>query len=599
MIFEINWSKFYFISFFTVFGFFSVFSGDSNFITTIFSIIVLSLFFYINKKKLLKNSRFKIDQSCLVIFAILMLVMLPLSYEDLQASLYCDELATALRSLRWPYYTSKIFLDFFDFIFLKFLPFKYIVQFFGFIFLCLFLFIIYKVYKNLNYKILFFCLSTLILFRIYAQDISPNYPLGHIPVLIFSSLFGITDFTIRLSYFFSTLVLIICIYNLLIKLLGKINSFFFSLFIITIPIIIQISNFIEYTIWSTLIITFGLLYFEITKNFSLKKSLAIYVVGSLFRFNVIFGLILFLKIFFLKKIKYIKINFIYCLLFLLPIVLISFNFFFIRHPALDNFTTDKIIFNTILGFQNLLFYKSIVNDLPLYSFYFFLIAFFSRKNFLIYLIFFFFLNLIYLNIDPDLVSHPKYTPEYLLPFVILGVLRFFFIAKYLFKNNANFVFSVFLIILISINLNNFNVIHKTNIEYKKNISTDIDYNYEKYHIKIIKPIFPIQKVFREINENNIKNNSLLIGCFYGNFVELLNNYNYYEIVKIDKLNNDFLKNRVSVNNILANNDYNIKNIFIFNDKFNYIFENDSNWFKYKELKDKDANGIVHYFKKKN
>jgi hypothetical protein len=596
MIFEINWPKSYFTVFFIVFGFFSVFSGKLNLITTIFSIIVLSIFFYIDKKKLLKNSRFKIDKSSLIIFPILILIMLALSFDDLQGSLYCDELSTALRSLRWPYYTSKKFLDFFDFIFLKSLPFRYIVQFFAFIFLCLLLFLIYKIYKNLNYKILFLCLSILLLFRTYAQDSSPNMPLSHIPILIFSSLFGITDLSIRLSYFFSTIVLIVCIYNLLINLVGKINSFFFSLFIITIPIIIKISNFVEFTIWSALIMTFGLLYFEVKNTFSLKKLLGIFIIGSLFRFNIIFGLILVLKSFFSKKIK---INFIYCSLFILPVLLISFNFFFLKHPALDNFSKEKVILNTILGFQNLVFYKNILNDLPIYSFFFFIISFFSRKNFLFFLILFILLNLIYLNIDSDLVSHSKYTSEYLLPFVILGVLRFFFIAKYLFKNNYNIIFPIFLIMLIIINLNNFNIIHNINIDYKKIINKNLDYKYDKFHINLIKPNFPVRKVFQEIEKNNIKNNSLLIGCFYGNFAELLHNYNYYELVTVDKLNNAFLKNRVPVSDILLNNDYGIKNIFIFNSKLNFIFENDSMWFLYKKLKDKDTNGIVLYYKKKN
>jgi hypothetical protein len=384
MLIYLNWPKILFFVTYSVFGFFSLFSGKENLLTTIFSIVLLISYFLIDKKKIIENSSIKVDKSFFYIYLILFFIIFLLSLNDINHSLYCDELATSIRSLRWPIYSSMFFLHHTDIDYLKLLPFRYIVQIAGVIFVGLFSFITYRIFYKLNYKTLFFTLVVLILFRLFAQDTTVNLPLGHIPVLIFSSIFGISDITIRISYVFSSAILITCIYNLLINSLGRLNSFLFSLFIITIPIVTKITNFVEYTIWSALITIIGILYFEINKTYSIKKILAIFVIGALFRFNIIFGSILLIKSFFTNKIKNIKINFIYTLIFFIIIFPILFNLFNTEHPAISEFSLNKVIENLMFGIQKMNFWQNIINDFPFYSGIFFMIAFFSKRNFFYY-----------------------------------------------------------------------------------------------------------------------------------------------------------------------------------------------------------------------
>lgn len=599
MLIYLNWPKILFFVTFSVFGFFSLFSGKENLLTTIFSIGLLISYFLIDKKKIIGNSSVKVDKSFFYIYLILFFIIFLLSLNDINHSLYCDELATSIRSLRWPIYTSMFFLHHTDIDYLKLLPFRYIVQITGVIFVGLFSFITYRIFYKLNYKTLFFTLVVLILFRLFAQDTTVNLPLGHIPVLIFSSLFGISDITIRISYVFSSAILITCIYNLLINSLGRINSFLFSLFIITIPIVTKITNFVEYTIWSALITIFGILYFEINKTYSLKKILAIFVIGALFRFNIIFGSILLIKSFFTNKIKNIKINFIYTLIFFIIIFPILFNLFNNEHPAISEFSLNKVIENSIFGIQKMNFWQNIINDFPFYSGIFFIIAFFSKRNFFYYFFLFIILNVIYLNIDSNLIGHPKYSAEYLLPFIVLGVFRIKNFLEILPNKYKNYLYSLFLLILLLVNIDSFLFINNNKHSFEEIIKNEKENDFSKLKIHTIKPIYPINKIFEEINNNNIKRETLIVGCFYGNFVELVNNYNYYEIVHINKLNNDHLKKKKSIADLLLIDDYNINNIFIFDYKLEGEFLENEKFKLFKQLNHKINNNKIYFYKKVN
>ena len=92
---------------------------------------------------------------------------------------------------------------------------------------------------------------------------------------------------------------------------------------------------------------------------------------------------------------------------------------------------------------------------------------------------------------------------------------------------------------------------------------------------------------------------LIVGCFYGNFVELVNNYNYYEIVHINKLNNDHLKKKKSIADLLLIDDYNINNIFIFDYKLEGEFLENEKFKLFKQLNHKINNNKIYFYKKVN
>ena len=136
------------------------------------------------------------------------------------------------------------------------------------------------------------------------------------------------------------------------------------------------------------------------------------------------------------------------------------------------------------------FWQNIINDFPLYSGIFFIIAFFSKRNFFYYFFLFIILNVIYLNIDSNLIGHPKYSAEYLLPFIVLGVFRIKNFLEILPNKYKNYLYSLFLLILLLVNIDSFLFINNNKHSFEEIIKNEKENDFSKLKIHTIKPIYP-------------------------------------------------------------------------------------------------------------
>ena len=381
-------------------------------------------------------------------------------------------------------------------------------------------------------------------------------PLNHIFSTTFISFFGLNHIVVRMSYLIPFWIFLICLFKLVREVLDEKSSMAFTLSVSTFPLLLIASVIPDHSIWSCLIFTYLLFYIVLKKNIDYRFCILIISIGILFRISVFSAFLLiglcfigdflnkkFLiidKILFLIKVQKIPLIF----LIFLPLLLVSI----LGTPAfegVDNVNSFNYFFEAI---KSKIIIYSLIKQIPPWYYFFIIFVLFSGRKIAI-LCFFIFNLIIYFSVSPDIWGLAKYVLEYGIPFFLIG---HFIFTKYLIDKKK-----IFLVYIINIGIIFFNIndIYKFP---KSNISSDLIYetglftpgkNKDKNTKYVFKIPYNYDKAFDYIAENNAKKNTLLLGTTYGFLPQIFENYNYYELINVINLGNDFDK--------IVNTDYSL------------------------------------------
>lgn len=550
-----NWFKILFLFNFIIYGFYGSISRDLNFIVSAFSILIFFLYYYLfTKFKNIGSDKIILKKKEILVIIFFFIFFSLINFQHLSYSLYVDELAFSMYTLRNPSGFSIFFLKLISHDFLSSVPFKYVVNFFSFLTTVFLVFISYFIVKKFNLKTVFFTILVTIFLRLILNNYSVHPPLQNIIPLFFVSFFGISNLVIKLSYVFLYSIFLFVIFIYIRKKLNFFSSLLVSISIGTFPNLLMISTQAEYSLWVVLFYTFLNLYFFLEKKINYFRLISLASILVLARIPVLFSLfpIFFYFVFInLYKIKSIKLSFLKNLLLLTSPLIIFFSFIFrdiyFGRPALEvdfgylNFI-DKFL---MIYKDNFIFYQ-IFNVIPIFGLIFLPFAFFGKKNLFYILLFFLLSTLYYISIERAFWNFPKYINEFVTPFVILGFCK----AIIYFRNNFYYFFRKFFYFLfigiIIINLNHF-----YNLSYKKN---DLSENFQKvlennndldkFSYVFFKRFYDFDRLFNFIIKNNYQDSTIILGNTYGFIFPLINGYSYNDIITFNKNHkpiDDFIK----------------------------------------------------------
>ena len=339
---------------------------------------------------------------------------------------------------------------------------------------------------------------------------------------------------------------LIFIFKLINNHLDKKNSFILTISIATFPFLTIASVVPDHSIWTSLLYIYLLFYIFLTKEINYFFCIALVSIFILFRISAFTGfIIIFLsfltdtynkKFNIIDKIKSLFFKekiFVFILVFL-PLFLVSI----FGTPAFKGIDNTNSINLFVEAIKTKIILYSLIKQIPLWYYPFIFCIFFTKKR--TEIILFFVFNLIfYFSIQPGLWGNAKYVLEYGVPFFILG---YFIFAKLLIDKKKNISFLLLTSVIITLNI--FEIFQFPNSRiaadtiydrgYKKSFET---YNKDsKYLLKIP---YNYTEAFEYINKIEAKKNTLLLGTTYGFYPEILENYNYNELIEVINLRKNF------------------------------------------------------------
>ena len=224
------------------------------------------------------------------------------------------------------------------------------------------------------------------------------------------------------------------------------------------------------------------------------------------------------------------------LLFLLflPLLLISTG----GTPAFDGVNDTNPLHNFFEAIKSKIIINSLIKQIPPWYYLFIIFILFSKRRIEI-LCFLIFNLIIYFSIKPTLWGFAKYVMEYGVPFFILG---HFILTKALLDKKKIVLTYLISGIIILLNIYDYYNFPKSNISidnaYNEGLGK-ISKNYEKKTKYILKTPYNYNEAYSYIKKNNAKSNTLILGLTYGFLPQIIENYNYNELINVLNLKNNF------------------------------------------------------------
>ncbi len=614
---KINWAIVIFYLIFFSYGFYGVISKVNNLIFTFITLVNLCFFYYlIIKKKNKFKDKIEIYLYDLVNFFTFLLILIIVNYKFFNLPIFGDELAHTLRSSRISIYGLYTITSNYNLSFLNEYEFKNLVNLINFFLLVFVLITIYLLKWIDKFGIFLFILFLTILFRLFLKDLGMHPPLDHVFTFFIISLLGISDFTANFSYLFGFTIFQVYLFNIIYKKFSYSVSYFATISVFTIPILLSMSTWAESAIWSSLFLSFILLEIIFSNKINYLRLISIISIGTLFRVSIFITLIP-LVLFFLHDFFFIKKNKFnlknvkkYIYIFFPTLLFIPFlsNSIFFGTPSFEGITEVTLFEKINEAFQIGIIWIAVFNNIPFWWYFLLPIPFIFKgnKNFsrTILTIYFLICICVYHSIDKSLWGLAKYPSEYALPFCILG---FFYTLKILKeKKISNFITNIILMVIIFLNINNFNKINKNYLkqdliinEYskiikKKNKNLNL-FNYEL--------VYNLQDLFNYIKKNNLQINTYLVGTTYGFLPEILNGYKVNQILNVKSIINYQNKLKKQKNLTLVdrvNSDERIQAVALLNieniEKTISLFEKES-WILSKKFTNESFGSTIYLLKK--
>jgi len=311
-----NWASILFFSFFLAYGYYGAITPEisqfreslasSILLLGILTIILVLLGLLAWKAPGRFQDSITIQRKDFFVFLSYFAILFSFSYNQLQFSLYSDEISYSATSHGHSIHISLALVQqlyAFDGI-----AFQYLVQAISLILLIslLGLFILSTRLTWISRIIIFSLLLILgrLVFSFTGGNGSPHPPLHLIPPFIFGSVFGITDFSFKFSYFVFYVIFILVLYRMISRVFSFAPSYLLALAIGTIPLLWHLGGVVDHSLWAS--ICFTLVMVEIVTSVKLNyiRLTSFITIAVLMRQPSFLAILPVLMLFFTEEFKY-------------------------------------------------------------------------------------------------------------------------------------------------------------------------------------------------------------------------------------------------------------------------------------------------------
>ena len=555
--FQVNLPLVLFYLNYLMYGFYGSNTGGEaifQFIITLFIIIFQICLGYISSLKysfLYKKISFQLGE--FLTFLPLFIIICFISQNYLLNSLEGDEFSFLQSSVIHSIEASHLIAA--EYSIFSNIPFKHIIHLIS-AFLLLFniLLIFFSTRLNVLARticIVFFLIAfRAVIYFIGGGNSSPHPSLILIPSFIFSSIFGMSSFFLKLGY---QLVFGIFLFFLFKKINYRLDIIFATLivlFIGTIPILNRLSTTLTPSLFTFIVFSYLLVEFSLQKVKNYYFIFFIIAVGTMFRLPTL--IIIIPTIILYLNNNYSSFSFDRSLIIMVSPFLITLPFLsktiFEGTPATNfNNSSFSLMEKIIYAFESNAIYVAALNSIEVWSLVLFSFAFVLVKkniNKVTNFIFFGICIIVYYSVKIDIWGLAKYQVELILPFTIIGLI--YFCIR--FHDRLTKPITYFLLtILITLNV-------ISGYRYPKNIKNwDQFLNSEKNMVKInkefsglIRHVYNISPAYEYVKKMNLSGGLLSLNVDYGIMPEIINGFNTKEVTEIEK-------NSISYDSFLQNN----------------------------------------------
>ena len=542
-----NWASILFSSFFLAYGYYGAITPEySQFKASYASSIpmlgfIATVFVFFGLLAWKMPDRFqdsiKIHRKDFFVFFSYFAIFFVFSFNQLQFSLFSDEIAYAATSHGQSIYISLALEKYLHV--LDGLHFQYLVQFISLVFLVslLGLIVLSKRFGWKNRIIIFLLLLILgrLVFSAAHGNSSPHPPLQLIPPFVFGSLFGITDFSFKLSYFFAYTFFILVLYRMMHRVFAFHLSYLIALAVGTMPLLWHLGGVVEHALWAAVCFTLVLAEIITSTKLNYPRLVSFISIATLMRqpsFLAIFPILILFLADEAKTRDWGKLPF--KLLIILSPTLLFIPFLgasLVRGtPSTDALSESSGLGRVLEAVNSNIIWESISGSVPYWWIILVPLAFIplSRetvgKN-AVFLLFFTSAIFIYYSIHPSLWGYAKYQAEYAVPFAVSGLI--FLAFKLSGSIHSRRVLAALVSILILLNIVDFvrasqggNMRMDSALEARSDASGKQGQN---NHFPVAFP-YNYHDAYDVIKKENLAENSYSIGATYGILPEIMNGY---------------------------------------------------------------------------
>jgi hypothetical protein len=543
LILKINWPLTMLFVLFWTYGLHGAMASNSSIFEIGFSfyLLVIGLFFLLLGVR--KKNNFTLRHSLLIkdvfILFLMILFWIFVTYDRLNNPLSGDQFFYSEYSKIHEFFILKVLSKFLE---LGDIVFKIAIHLIDLMILCLLISFIYlQRFFKLPFIIVSFVLCCSIIFSRFiivkmGGGLNPHPSFQLFPLWLTSSLIGVSDFSFRLSQLFGLIISSFLIYIVFIKEFGRINAFFISTALCSIPILVNVATQVESSIWSSITFTVILIHLISMNNkpfiywFSFGAIISIAILMRITSFIVIpIFIVLFLKHNW-TALKFDKKNLFYVLspfLLSMPFLL---NSIFFGTPATGNSLEMGVIPKAISLFNQLwlaissgIIIESSINIIGVGWLLMLIGIFLRHKNEKYYLfnrilvfIFLFSALFLFFSLRQTLWGFDKYRIEFLIPFMIFGGYLLF--SKVQALTGIFFVIPLLSCFILFFGINGFK-------NYSANVNSSID-SYEPNG----EVIYDYKSALVAAKEAGLAKNTLFVGVTYGMMPQILSGYNIEEVM---------------------------------------------------------------------
>ena len=543
---------------------------------SIYLIVILAYFLFLGaSKKELITSKLTFLIKDVLVLVVMFVFWSTIAFDKLNQSIVSDQLYYGLEAMKHELFSIQIFSKFVNIENVVFKDAIYLLDILIIMSVAFFIFLSRFIKFNLTSASILICLVLLILRYVTiilgGGGMNPHPPFQLFPIWLSTSIFSLSDLTLRFAQYIGLIGCSFMIYLTSIKRLGNINSFFVAIALCAIPLLIHVATLVEASIWTSIL--WILLLIQIpsinernsTYWFGLTSVISIFVllrVTSFLAFPII--LIYLMKYnwpLFLKDKKafvHLTSPFLICLPFLAISIIIGTPG---STGAVATFiNNDYSIFNHFAYVISSGALMKIVLSTMNASWLLLLLGIFiklkNEKNYLFHrlLIILFLIIAIemFFSIKPELWGTDHYKVEYLVPFLILGGYLIFSKIQEISKQKI-------LIPLLSSLMIFFGVVGFQG--YPNNIPNITE---EKIFERYTEKIYDYKSALIAAKEAGLAKNTLIVGVTYSVLPQILYGYSIKEVEKSYELVKKHLHGEdwTSADPELVNNEPEVKLVLI-------------------------------------
>jgi len=539
LVLKINWPLVIIFVLFWTYGLYGSMSSGHVFFQFLFAIYLVGValyFLFIGvRKKDTYTLSYPIQIKDIFVLIVMILIWFYLTFDRLIEPIVGDQFLYTKISKIYEFYVIKSLSKFVNLNNILFREAIYWID----LLILLFVFIIIYVKRfiklsltSLSILVSLAIIITRLIMMFMGGERSSHPPFQLFPIWLTTSIFGLSDFSLRTAQLLGLISCSFIMYITFIKEFGRLNALFIATALCSIPLFIHVATQVEGSIWSSIIFIILLIHiFSVNeRNFIFWFGFAAIIsIAVLMRITSFIVIPVFLILFFKHnwglfkedqiKILYALSPFLICLPFIL-------NSIFGGTPALDKLENLNSVNNFWYALSNGIIFKVIFSVFSA-GWLFLLIGIFIKHqnekhywlNRILILTFSLTSLIMFFSIRPVLWGFDKYKAEYIVPLIILGMYLFFSKVKTLPKSRVIIPILSFCII--------FNGI--TGFKgYPDNI---IDRADGDFYERQSEEIYDYKSALIVAKNSGLAKYTLFVGGTYGMYPQVLSGYSISEVLE--------------------------------------------------------------------